>query len=292
MTSLIRLLTLLTAVPAFGASAAAATCGAEVDPATAHFSVPFELVGNWVMVDTRINGEGPYAFMVDTGATGVGRIDASVSDALGLPPAETGLNSDGVNTHRIDRVSVDDIRLGDYAIENAVLPSRDYNRGVGEEDVFLYGIVGLNFFDGGLVEFDYPNRTLTFTSAATLSAESPYAAAISARNDIPPRIGGAAFPISIDTGSTLTMHLDQSLYDQFAATPLEHAGEGRRANTVIDLYRATVLDEIEISGVRTTGVDIMVSDGADANNLGSGFLQDYVLQIDLRTAHAAICPGA
>ncbi len=279
------------AMAVFGSTAARAeTCGVEIDPETAAIRVPFNLERNWAMVDVHINGQGPYSFMVDTGATGIGRVDTSIREALELPSAGSALNSDGVNTRSIDRVSIDDLRIGDYALADVVLLSRDYNRGVQEGDLFLPGIVALNFFDGGLIEFDYPNRTLTFTTNAQLSEDSPYAVPITGQNDIPARIGNAEFAASIDTGSTLTMHLDQSLYEQFDASPLEFAGQGHRANTVFQLHRTTIFDQILISGASTSNVEIMVSDRGDANNIGGGFLQDFVLQIDLRSNMAAICP--
>ena len=45
---------------------------------------PFELVDGRIYVQARVNGQGPFRFAVDTGASGLARADAKLVQALGL----------------------------------------------------------------------------------------------------------------------------------------------------------------------------------------------------------------
>ena len=47
--------------------------------------LPVALAGGFVLVEgVRVNGEGPFRFLLDTGAMGAGRVDASLAQRLRL----------------------------------------------------------------------------------------------------------------------------------------------------------------------------------------------------------------
>ena len=48
--------------------------------------VPFDLVDGRIYVQARADGQGPFRFAVDTGASGMARADSSLVSALGLKP--------------------------------------------------------------------------------------------------------------------------------------------------------------------------------------------------------------
>ena len=50
------------------------------------FSIPFELVDNRIFIAVRINGKGPYHFLLDSG--GFGSISMQVARELDLPLGE------------------------------------------------------------------------------------------------------------------------------------------------------------------------------------------------------------
>jgi len=250
--------------------------------------VPFEIVRGRIYVQARVNGAGPYRFMFDTGASGMGRADTSLVQELSIPIAGTSTNSDGVNTTKIDVVRLQSLSVGGLTRANVEVLSRDYS--ADGETVQISGIIGRDFFADGLFVIDYPARMLVFTRASLRSGDSgvlPY----QDNFHVPVTIGSEIVEGKLDTGSNLTMHVPKSLYDRIDADPLTPAGEGRRANTVFQLFSTRLHGPVRIGALSATGVPAMVSDRAPRLNIGAGFLKDYVLAFDQRSQLVALCPS-
>jgi len=249
--------------------------------------VPFEIVRGRIYVQVRVNGAGPYRFMFDSGASGMGRADTSLVNELSIPIAGTTTNSDGVNTTTINVVRLQSLSLGGMTRSDVEVLSRDYSRD--GDAVKISGIIGRDFFAEGLLVIDYPRRMLLFTRASLLPGD---AGVMSYRENfhVPVTIGAETVEGKLDTGSNLTMHLPRSLYDRIKADPLAPAGEGRRANTVFQLYSTRLHDPVRIGALNVSGVPVMVSDLAPRLNIGAGFLKDYVLAFDQRAQLVALCP--
>lgn len=250
---------------------------------------PFEIVGGRIYVQVMVNGAGPYRFMFDTGASGMGRADTSLVRELSIPIAGTTTNSDGVNTSTIDVVHLRSLSLGGMTRTDVEVLSRDYGRD--HESVRISGIIGREFFADGLLVIDYPARMLLFTRAS-LRRGDPGVLAYRDNFHVPVTIGNETVEGSIDTGSNLTMHVPRSVYDRISADPLAPAGEGRRANTVFQLYSTRLHGPVRIGALSASGVQAMVSDRAPRLNIGAGFLQNYALAFDQRRQLVALCPAA
>ena len=81
-------------------------------PAEAVFSLPFRTIDGRIYLDAMVNGEGPFVFALDTGASGMGRADATLADALNLPADGTDETSDGVSSAQVDKVRIASLTLG------------------------------------------------------------------------------------------------------------------------------------------------------------------------------------
>lgn len=126
--------------------------------------VPFEIVDGRIYVQARVNGRGPYRFAVDTGASGMGRADASLVQALGLSTIGQAQNADGVRSAQADTVLLDSLELGGLVQRELEVIAKDYGSRLPEAQRF-HGIIGRNFFADGLLVIDYPNRSLSFSKA-------------------------------------------------------------------------------------------------------------------------------
>lgn len=272
------------------AHAQAARCGGaplQAARASAVMRVPFEIVSGRIYVQVHVNGAGPYRFMFDSGATGMGRADTSLVNELSIPIAGTATNSDGVNTTTVNVVRLQSVSLGGMTRTDVEVLSRDYSRG--GEAAKMSGIIGRDFFADGLLVIDYPARMLVFARASLRSGDEGIVA-YQGNFHVPVTVGSETVDGMLDTGSNLTMHLPRSLYDRIAADPLTPAGEGRRANTVFELYSTRLHDPVRIGVLSISDAPVMVSDLAPWLNIGAGFLKDYVLAFDQRSRLVALCP--
>jgi Aspartyl protease len=257
--------------------------------ASAVMEAPFEMVDGRIYLQVRVNGEGPYRFLFDTGASGIGRADASLVKALSIPVTGTSTNSDGVNTTAIDVVRLRSLSVGGMSRADVEVLSRDYGRD--GELVEISGIIGREFFADGLLVLDYPDRKLLF-ARSSLRPGDPGVVPYRENFHVPVTIGSETVEGSLDTGSNLTMHVPRSIYDRIDAEPLAPAGEGRRANTVFQLYSTRLHGPVRIGALSASDVPAMVSDRAPRLNIGAGFLKDYVLAFDQRSLLVALCEPA
>jgi predicted aspartyl protease len=287
------------AAMAFAGSARAGTSTPVTDackvarsaPGDALISLPFEIVHGRVYIKARVNGQGPFTFAVDTGASGLGRADASLTESLGLPLAAKTETSDGVTVSSVDTVHLESLEVGGLMRTGLDLISRDYS-GSAPAGAEISGIIGRDFFNDGLLVLDFPNRRLTFSHTASLTGAHDGTLAYERPFRIPVSIGDVTVQANLDTGASVALVLHQDIYDQVSDVPLEPAGRARLTNTSVETSRGIVPGPITIGRIETQEAEARVSERFPEAVIGGKILQAYVIAIDQRTQRVAICPGS
>lgn len=262
------------------ATALQARSGAIVD-------VPFNLVRGRIYVQAQVNGQGPFTFAVDTGASDLARADATLVAAL-APVAGSADNSDGVNTATVDTVHFNALSLSGLTRENFDVITRDYGSNLPEEARF-HGIIARNFFNDGLLVIDFAAQRLYFTRASGLAQDQAGAVSYERPFRVPVTIGAVATTGNLDTGASVTMVMPRTLYDEVSDAPLEAAGSGRLSNTVIDTFRGTVPGPVRIGDVSLTNLEARVSERYPELLIGGDVLRHYTVAIDQRSRAVALC---
>jgi len=127
-------------------------------------TLAFELIDNRVFVEVRLNGQGPFHFILDTGASGYALIDTAVRK-LGLEMENAGEDGGvGEKTVQVSRCHLAQLQLGAWQLDDLeaeVFPANDTTNVFGTKPVD--GIIGLEVFDHFVVKQDYVQKVLTFT---------------------------------------------------------------------------------------------------------------------------------
>ena len=123
--------------------------------------VPFELRGPGgaaLVVPVQVNGEGPFDFVLDTGAT-LMCLDRTVVERLGLTGGGTGVGAGVQGTGRLQLVRLDSVRLGGARAErlSACVLDLEHTHALGIE---VQGLVGLNFLREFRVTLDFERNVL------------------------------------------------------------------------------------------------------------------------------------
>lgn len=130
-------------------------------------TVPFDFIDNRVFVDVRLNGQGPFHFILDTGSGGVA-LYRSVADRLHLNVKDAGEGSGvGEKTVRYGSTRVATLQCGDLTFTGVavdVFPDGDSDQVFGTAPVD--GIFGEDVFEHVVVKHDYLRKLLTFTLPA------------------------------------------------------------------------------------------------------------------------------
>ena len=161
------ILSLFIAVIACAASPAASV---KVQGGKTSFTLPFRLVDNRVFIEAKINGKGPFALILDTGASGT--VMRGAVERLGLKiENESQQRGVGEKTVASGETHLNELQIGDahfYDLDVGVLPGDDTPEVFGTQP--LDGIVGLEVFQHFAVKHDYVHKLLTFTLPESYSA--------------------------------------------------------------------------------------------------------------------------
>ncbi len=250
------------------------------EPPHQQVTIPFSFEGGRIHVPAFVNGRGPFRFLVDTGASGAGRVDVKLVEQLRLRVTGTTTNSDLVNTATITTVGLDSLRIGALERRDVEVLSRDYNVGKRADSQPLLGIIGRGFFSPDLLTVDYERRELTI-SKVPLRESDPHVVRCDQSFVVPIRIGDHETVGHLDTGSNIEMHLPLEWAGRLGIQSLEPAGEGRRANTVFQLFAAELPVPMHIAGNALAGIDARFSEQARQINIGSALLARKECVIDL-----------
>jgi hypothetical protein len=183
--------------------AAANGVAAEVIPP--NFSLPFKLIDNRVFVQIRLNGRGPFYFILDTGA------DADLSERaarrLGLSVEDSGVGQGvGATLQHFARAHIARVQLGKLQlndVEFAVTSFADAPQVFGVQP--LDGFIGRKIFEHMVVKHDYSHRLLTFVrpdrfaysgAGTVLHFERPRQIPV-----IEAKLDGVAGKFGVDTGA-------------------------------------------------------------------------------------------
>ncbi|NKB90509.1 MAG: hypothetical protein GKS06_20065 [Acidobacteria bacterium] len=244
--------------------------------------IPFELVHNRVHVPVEVNEQGPFDFMIDTMASGTGRLNESLRASLGVEVVGQQSNSDGMRSAPIDVVEVETLALGPLVRSNVRLLTREYSRD---------GMLGRDFFARDLITLDFASQQLRVETGA-LDRSDPRVLGYEHAFFVPARIGDRDVDVVIDTGSSLGLLLPLELADSLETTDLVEAGSARTANSVLTLYDATLLEPFSIAGNVLTNLDVTFSD-VPWINLGARVLAEagLALTLDQRSQLLRLRPG-
>jgi predicted aspartyl protease len=125
--------------------------------------VQFELAGTGgaaLVVPVKVNGTGPYPFVLDTGAT-LTCVDQQLATELELrePVGRIGFGAGVGGSGQMRLVSIDSLQVGEAKTSSLIGCALDLQsiKGAGLD---VRGLLGLNFLKEYRVTLDFTNRTL------------------------------------------------------------------------------------------------------------------------------------
>jgi hypothetical protein len=240
----------------------------KIDGGRTSFTMPFRLVDNRVFVEVKVNGQGPFHFILDTGATGT--IMRPAAQRLGLKITNESEQS-GVGEKRVasGETQIRELQIGDahfFDLDVGVLPGDDTPEVFGTQP--LDGIIGLEIFRALVVKHDYVRQQLTFTlpddfryqrSGKVISFERPAQIPV-----VEAELDGVRGRFGVDTGARSAMLL---------------YGPWTDANHLREKYHA------HVEGVTGWGIGGPVRSQlarAQTLTMGDASVQDIVIRLSLQ----------
>ena len=243
--------------------------------------------GTQPAVEVRVNGKGPFLFLVDTGASGVARIDSSVATALSLPTVgeTTASGATGGAAVPIKRVAVKSLGVGGREYRDLTPLSRSYNV-PGEYVPDIGGILALNLFANELLTIDFPQRQLRIEKGALPPADGKTVLDYQERGGlmhVPITLGGLKLTALVDTGTDRAVDVPGSVIRRLRLANFPHPiGQAEGVTGRVGIAEAVVDGELAIGQHRVHSPAVTFSESFEFPILGSVFFHDFELTIDQR----------
>jgi hypothetical protein len=270
-----------------------APTGASLDGGAASTIVPIRLLNNHIYVEAKVNGQGPYAFMVDTGGHTI--LTPSTVATLGLH-AEGASTSAGAGEKTTVNgfVKVREIAIGAMRMREQTAFALDFANQE-TEGVDVDGMVGFELFRRFAVRIDYGALTMTIIDPARFDARDAGTPIAFRFYDHLPQVRGTfdGRPgwFDIDTGSRSEIdltspfveraHLRDAYPGGFVA--VGGWGVGGPVRSYIVRARSVTLGDVAIDAPVASLSNMRAGSFSDPNyeaNVGSGLLKRFVVTFD------------
>jgi hypothetical protein len=256
--------------------------------------IPFELIGDHIYVSAKVNGSGPYRFIVDTG--GVNLVDSSLVKPLSLQITgqETG-HGVGAETVESGKTTIDRLDLGNHTFTSEKFYTFDLDQLYPGGGVKMMGMVGAPLFARYATCIDFSRHEIELINPADLDRQPAGTVLPMSTKEsvitIHASFDGVPGVFQVDTGSPTTLTLNTPFvtkHDLLSRFPrhVESSSGGVGGSVREYTVRGKNLVLGSLSIVNPITALAVASKGnfarADlAGNIGNGALKRYVVTFDL-----------
>lgn len=256
--------------------------------------IPITLADTQILVDgIRVNGQGPYRFLLDTGAMGGGRVDVTLVNALGLQPTGSVEAGDGAGARSttLPLYQLDELTLGPVTFQDVRVLSRDYNQHAAAVRGHIDGVLGIHLFRELLLTIDYPARRLRL-DAPRADTGSQHIIPLIDDGGVPTievTLAGKSVCAHLDTGAMGGVAVPAQIADELPTTgSARTVGEARTLSGVFPIREVRLDGALEIAGHRITNPDIVTGIPLETVNIGGRALASFVITLDQRNQQAHV----
>jgi len=271
----------------------AAPSGGHIEGGARSVTLPFRLLNNHVYVQARINGKGPYTFIVDTG--GHTLIAPRVAAETGLKVAGAGASSGaGEKVGQLGFTRYREIALGAVRLTDQPAFVTDiYDPSI--EGIPVDGMVGFELFARFAVRMDYGAKTMTITDFDAFDARNAGTRIPFKFYDHLPSVDGFIDDLparfDIDTGSRSELDITSPFVRarnlrgryQPGISAITGWGVGGAARSYVVRVPSLTLGSVKVSNVVAGLSESRAGSFSDPNyegNIGSGLLKRFVATFD------------
>lgn len=254
--------------------------GAQTADAT---TIPIDLRTRRPVIEAYINGDGPFKFVVDTGASQT-MVGADLAMRLRLPDvgsvmvsAPNTAGSFRARVHRIRELRVGELKF--FGVKATSLMDRGFLASIQAD-----GIISAHDFRGYLVTLDYRKRQILVEPGRLPVADGEQVFDYTLEHLIPGitfEVGGSPVFFHLDSGSPFYIALPGKMLSS-----LEYERDPRMVGTAgtvtggFLVYQAKLASDIKIGKYVLEKPSVQILDQMPYGNLGYLFFRDYMVTFD------------
>lgn len=249
-------------------------------------SLPLQLAGGRPTVDLRINGLGPYTFILDTGAEGT-ILSSSLAEELNLPVlgnANAGAPGGGTVPGKVVRIAK--LELGDLTLTDAMAVALDLSSmakvfaGAGAPR----GVLSTKNWRGMLISLNYPAAQIEIKRGELPSADNLKVFSFPGDDRIPSiavRFAGTSVTLNLDTGAAHGFILPSSFSAKLPlATQPVAVDPLRTLDGITAMTRARLQGNVSIGCFQVEKADVNFAEGIPIGSFGYDVLRQFKVTLD------------
>lgn len=243
-----------------------------------------------VLVEVRIDGKGPYHFVLDTGAAGGGRIRPELASQLGLKVMGQAVAGDpsGKNRQTVDIVEAGSLAVGDLTVTGVKLTVGVLPPAPGHPETELDGILGMGLFEDHLLTLDYPARKVRIEKGSLPPADGREVLDFENPHGVPSvriKVGDLEVAADVDSGNSRgELVLPASYLDK---VPLEgepkEVGSAHTTFNEVKIRQARLKGSVRIGAQSVEGPLVDFVEFFPVASLGDAFLRRFAVTIDQKS---------
>jgi len=246
--------------------------------------------GGRPVVDVLINGQGPFRFILDTGAS-VNVVDSALNKELNLPVAKDVLAAPPGHSHIEGAIvsRLDKVQIGEATLQGAVAVVMPLSSLLGARGP--RGVLSAASFPGYLLSVNYPKRRIAIRKGKLRKADSATIFQYQqgdAFPTVPIRIAGRQTRVHVDSGSGSGLTLPLRFLKELSLTsePTE-VGKARTPGGEYPIFQAGVQGSVELGQYQLPAEGVTFSDVQPGGNsagpqgqIGFEVLRKFVVTLD------------
>jgi len=249
--------------------------------------MPLQMRGLMPVVEVTLNSQGPFFFMIDTGAGMQADIDVSVAQRLNLRANGRVLSGDpsGVNDREVATATIDSIKIGsnrgvEFRDVTAVVRAHRITKDYPDVD----GILGFALFTDYLLTLDYPAMQVRLSRGVLSPPNRNDILNFEIENRIPVielAIGKMRVRAHVDSGNFVAgFILPEEIVEQLQllSSPVT-VGSARSVSNRIDLKQVQLRDTIRVGSFDFPQPLVQFPALSDTN-LGFKVLREFTVTFD------------
>jgi CubicO group peptidase (beta-lactamase class C family) len=242
--------------------------------------IPMAIESHLPVIEAKVNGKGPYRFVVDSGFGQSMEVSAELAQTLALPVVGEAIAADpsGKNSRNVRILHAESIDIGAAHFGSVDVAQR--RPGMDRAD----GVIGLPLFATLLVTFDYPKGRLRIDGGKLPAADGAHILDYTAEHGVPTieiDVAGQTVKTDIDSGSPAEVSLPLSVAKSL---PLGEepkvAGHGRTPGNEFDIYSAPLTGEVHVGQIALVNPRLDFVELFPDGNLGYRFLKNLTVTFD------------
>jgi predicted aspartyl protease len=259
-----------------------------VELAHPEISLPMESFEGRPQVELKVNGHGPYPFILDTAASG-SRVSPALVAELGLEPVGEAQVRSGVGSavpmklYELDSLTAQDLTL--RKVGAVVVPSIDPKRP---------NVLGVGALGGVTLVLDFPAHRIGFSTSPLPPADGVSVFETAAIPlSLAARVGETSLRVHPDTGSSSGLEVSEEVAQHLPLTSEPRViGSGQTVNSRVEVKQAAMKADLVIGNNHFPLESVTIVPGLREPLMGCQLLRDRVLRIDTRNHRLQLSAAA